>query len=568
MSFHRWAKQVGRAGAAMACAVCACGLSSSPARALDINLSFNSGASAAPSFDPTGAQLSAVFDAAASFWEDYIHDTHTVDVEFYYTDLSDTFGTLATHENLGTSGGKPTASRIRIDTELDGVEQLWFFDPTPFDHGEYDLQQTLYRDLSGLQQTQWFNGAPPSLLEVGYRGHTVLGAPADAVNGFDILSTLIHELGHAVGLTVNVASGEYADGDYDVPPGFVGGATMGIVGDFHLDAHTSLMCGGCGATGLRRLPTATDVLAVATAAGWAEIDLPRQEFLSGTDWQTPANWVGGALPDGDDVASIRTRTVDLVDTQTVAEALVSEEAKLRLGPTGQLNAGGGVRLESGGQVTGVGAIAGPVTNDSGGVAPGLSIGTLSINGDYAQAADGWLRVEIDGQLDDADLLEVQGAVSLDGWLHIEDTGSAAPQLGDAFDVLTADSISGGFGQARVTGTDLGAGAALAVLYLDTDADTLADTVRLLATYRGDADGDGAVSLADLDALGTGFGAAGATWRRGDFDYDGAVTLADLDALGANFGAATANAANSAVPEPASVVGLGLGGLALARRRRR
>lgn len=142
---------------------------------------------------------------------------------------------------------------------------------------------------------------------------------------------------------------------------------------------------------------------------------------------------------------------------------------------------------------------------------------------------------------------------------------AAPALGDGFVVMTASSITGVFDQTAMAGVDLAAdpNTALALLYEDTDADTVLDRVRLLATYRGDANGDGSVSLLDLNALGAGFGQPG-TWQDGDFNYDGVVSLLDLNALGTTFGSAVAV---PAVPEPTSGWLLLLGGLALNRKRR-
>ncbi|MCH2129583.1 MAG: hypothetical protein MK179_10590, partial [Pirellulaceae bacterium] len=61
----------------------------SPTWALTINLTFDSGASDSPSFDSSGALLQSIMEAAAAMWEDIIHDSGTLDIEYYYDDLSD-----------------------------------------------------------------------------------------------------------------------------------------------------------------------------------------------------------------------------------------------------------------------------------------------------------------------------------------------------------------------------------------------------------------------------------------------------------------------------------------------
>jgi len=289
------------------CAVLATGLMIDGAAALTINLSFDSGASDSPSFDLTGAKLTPIFQQAADYWEDIIEDAWTLDIEYYYDDLNDPDNFLGLHTNLGTSGGKPTEARIRIDTQRWDIERDWWFDPTPAGDTEFDLEQTLYRDLTPGEQSAWFAGSPPEVLEVGFRGPAVAGGAADG--HLDVFSTVIHEMGHALGLTGNVASGEVADGDYDAPASMVRGTNTDILetapDNYHIADGVALMCSGCGASGLRRMPSATDVLAIAAASGWTRVDLPRQDFLGGSDWNNGYNWEGGNPPGAFDDAFLR-----------------------------------------------------------------------------------------------------------------------------------------------------------------------------------------------------------------------------------------------------------------------
>ncbi len=77
---------------------------------------------------------------------------------------------------------------------------------------------------------------------------------------------------------------------------------------------------------------------------------------------------------------------------------------------------------------------------------------------------------------------------------------------------------------------------------------------------GDANHDDVVDVGDLGILAGNWGTtSGATWETGDFTGDGAVDVGDLGVLAGNWG-------QSAVPEPASMLLLAGGAVALIRRR--
>ncbi|NNC89022.1 MAG: hypothetical protein HKN82_11240, partial [Akkermansiaceae bacterium] len=137
-----------------------------------------------PNFDPTGANVLPLLQAAANRWEDIIEDNVNVTINWRYRNVTG----LASATVLNFNGaGQPIECRINIDND-EGV-RTWYFDPTPTNHSEYDLVQRIYRDLTTVQQDNWFGpfaaDKPTTLLESSYRGVDNATAPANARNGFD-----------------------------------------------------------------------------------------------------------------------------------------------------------------------------------------------------------------------------------------------------------------------------------------------------------------------------------------------------------------------------------------------
>ena len=85
-----------------------------------------------------------------------------------------------------------------------------------------------------------------------------------------------------------------------------------------------------------------------------------------------------------------------------------------------------------------------VFTNRGKVAPGLSPGTLTIAGNFAQQADGHLEIEIDPAHAGGpnDLLKITGNAALGGFLDL--VGPPGVAVGDTFQVITYGSRTGDF----------------------------------------------------------------------------------------------------------------------------
>ncbi len=98
------------------------------------------------------------------------------------------------------------------------------------------------------------------------------------------------------------------------------------------------------------------------------------------------------------------------------------------------------------------------------------------------------------------------------------------------------------------------------LFNDGTAFIGSDAIRIVGP--GDANGDGVVSAADYASVQANFGDAG---DLGDANGDGVVSAADYSSVQANFGAA---AGAEAIPEPATMGLLAIGGTAMLKRKRK
>lgn len=106
-------------------------------------------------------------------------------------------------------------------------------------------------------------------------------------------------------------------------------------------------------------------------------------------------------------------------------------------------------VNNGATFGGSGMITGDITND-GVVAPGNSIGTQTIIGNFVQNAGGTLAIEIDGA-GNSDLLDITGTATLDGTVRFSGFDAGSMQVGDTYTFIqTTGGVAGGFSDVEDT----------------------------------------------------------------------------------------------------------------------
>jgi len=133
---------------------------------------------------------------------------------------------------------------------------------------------------------------------------------------------------------------------------------------------------------------------------------------------------------------------------------------------------------NGGSLVGNGTIAGTVDNHAV-VAPGASPGTLTINGDYVQAPDGTLDIQLGGTTagTEYDRLIVSGTVTLDGTLNVSTINSFVPAIGNQFQIFTYGARSNVTTFATVNGLAIDATTVLVPIYGVNDLQLLTNNVQ-------------------------------------------------------------------------------------------
>ncbi|WP_442482189.1 hypothetical protein [Aeoliella sp. SH292] len=133
---------------------------------------------------------------------------------------------------------------------------------------------------------------------------------------------------------------------------------------------------------------------------------------------------------------------------------------------GQVRTQGGAIVLEEGTINGSGQIEGSLSNMAAIVAPGNSPGTLTIRGDYLQAEEGALEIELAGtSMNQYDHLVVEGALVASGQLSVQLLDSFMPNAGDTFDIVSYGSLQSDF--TRVSLPTLRDGLSWQVSHLNT-----------------------------------------------------------------------------------------------------
>ena len=186
---------------------------------------------------------------------------------------------------------------------------------------------------------------------------------------------------------------------------------------------------------------------------------------------------------------------------------------------GTHSGGGNYTVDAGGLLGGDGSLTGNLMAN-GTVAPGGSIGTLSVIGDVTFADDSIFDVEVDVAMMTSDLLAIDGNLDLSG-------------VGNALDVslLGGSSAAGPFVIATYTGTLTGVFDNLSPsLNIDygtgMNSHITISNISDMPTVTGDFNMDTVWDCADIDML-TAAIATGSTDLSFDMNGDGQITLADV-----------------------------------------
>lgn len=315
-------------------------LGSAPASAIDIEIVFDPGGvdpcdpdenypTCEGGMDQT-PEAHAIVEAAAAYWEDVIEDPGQIEIVWRWN-------VGAPSADVEVENGRPVSGTLHL-----AADRNYYYDPEPDVHDEYQdgnevgMVPRFYADVLPEEQAEGFDGVAPGVFEVGFNGRLIFILQ----NRDDLMTMVLHELGHIVGLGPGIHSFEPAcdppnDPFYAIDPADVGGfdfaikayespnqvfdcnhlALGGITacedqglsegGEERCKAHQAMMYIDqlSGPRGAR--PSVADLLVIKRAADWQLVDLPRKHAVVEGHWDDASTWIGNRVPDADDDVYVR-----------------------------------------------------------------------------------------------------------------------------------------------------------------------------------------------------------------------------------------------------------------------
>jgi hypothetical protein len=382
------------------------------------------------------------------------------------------------------------------------------------------------------------------------RGAAITNAGSAGINGFGLLSARVINSTRidAEGGTLVV---ETAANDNDWDGSFGTGSLNAVSGDLEIRDDATFPFAGTASASANRTLFANDF----------ELEFEPGSTLSlanaGRYRSTKGAHLGGAVMVTGGTASLETDATAVFETGSAVTLTGSLrlENPLTVVEAGASFAGGGSLINAAGHTLQLldGANVNALTENQGTLELGASAGQVQ-GLDFQQAPAGLLELELAGTgLNDFDRMTLIGQALLAGGLNVSLLNGFSPAAGDAFSFLSAvGGVSGTFGAVNLPA--LAAGLSWSLSYNPTNVQL--SVVQALA---GDFNGDGTVNAADY-----------VVWRK-NFG-----TQASYDTWRANFGHTAGSGAalpsaeplSAAVPEPATLVILLVGALAMSTRRGR
>lgn len=351
---------------------------------IDAVYSTDFGGDESPSWDPDGSKLQSHFKRAVQIWERLLPSEGEFEFDFQWDNDLDIAGRASDFGFIDQF--------IQINPK-----KAWFVDPSPEDDKEFEcagsnVQTSTQTRFSTIEpnplKTIWFpDTLPPNTLEVGFSlstrpildstcGPTLSDSgasivdledmtitPVDSENGLDLLSVILHEIGHMLGIGAEPdIEGEIGGepGDFNILPHHLGGLADvtvkedddgGHLSDDHNGDRAFWLMAPLTPKGQRRFPSATDVLVAAEEQSLDVVRLDRVGSIDSGLWSEPSRWIGGSVPNAtqdvyirhvgqvtlDSDGFARNLLIAGVNSVDVANHQLRADGKLTIDPNGQVN---------------------------------------------------------------------------------------------------------------------------------------------------------------------------------------------------------------------------------------